>query len=546
MSFRERILLLRRAGALLLALCALVIMHMPTDSFAQRTDAPRDPQTQQGPRETPPAPAPPRSVSFPAPTERRLRNGLRVVVVERPGMPLVSARLMVMTGGEADSSELAGLADMTAELLTKGTRTRTAPQIAEAIEALGGSLSAGARWDASFAEVNVSSSQFEPALRILADVIRNPTFAAEEIERLRQQNLDELNIAMGQPRSLASMVAARVVFGDSPYGHNLSGTLESLARIRREDIARLHSTYYRPDNAVLVIGGNIRATQAFQFAERLFGDWPKPASALPTTGAQQTAQRTTPASRTSVTPPPAGNTAGQSSAANAATRQRVVVIDKPDAAQAAVFLVSSGIRRTDPDYYRAMVANSVLGGGYSARLNQEIRIKRGLSYGAGSRLDVRREVGPFVAQTQTKNESGAEVAGLLISELGRLASEPIPDTELTPRRAALIGNFARNLETTGGLVEYVSSLALYGVNFSEMNSYISSVQGITSNDVQRFAGARLSPGSAHIIIVGNAREFIEPLRRQFPNVEVIPVAELDLNSARLRRAAGTNAPRQEQ
>ncbi len=165
MSYHERVLL--RAGAVL-ALCALVMMLMPSHTFAQQPPAPRATPQQEGPRETPPPPAPPRSVTFPQPVERTLPNGLRVVVAERPGMPLVTARLLVMTGGEADTSELAGLADMTAELLTKGTQTHTAQQIAQAIEALGGSLGAGAQWDASYAQINVSSSQFYPSFSLLS------------------------------------------------------------------------------------------------------------------------------------------------------------------------------------------------------------------------------------------------------------------------------------------------------------------------------------------------------------------------------------------
>jgi zinc protease len=175
--------------------------------------------------------------------------------------------------------------------------------------------------------------------------------------------------------------------------------------------------------------------------------------------------------------------------------------------------------------------------GYSGRLNQEIRIKRGLSYGARSVLDVRRDVGPFTALTQTKNESGAEVASLIVGEIKRLSSEAVPDAELTPRKAVIIGNFGRALETNDDLVTQVANLALYGINLSEINSYVNNVQAITAADVQRFAGSRLVAGDASIIVVGKASEFLDALRKQFPDVEVIPVADLDLNGANLRRAA---------
>ena len=458
------------------------------------------------PQATPPPPASPRSAQFPKPVEKTLANGLRVIVVERHGTPLVAAQLLITNGAEVDPPELAGLSNMTADLLTKGTEKRNATQIAEAIEALGGSLDASARWDASRVGVNVISSKIGPALEILADVVRRPTFKDDEIERLRQQTLDDLTVELGQPGSIARYVAARVVFGEAPYGQPLAGTPQSIARINRKDVVTYHGRFYRPDNAILVLGGDLKAANAFKLAQQYFGDWAKPSTPLPVL----------PASKLPASASP-----------------RVVVIDKPDAGQAAVLLARTGIQRKDPDYYKGLVTNSMLSG-YSGRLNQEIRIKRGLSYGAGSTLDTRREVGPFLASAQTKNQSAAEVAALLLSEIDRLSSAAVPDVELTPRKAVVIGNFARNLETASGLVSQFASLALYGISFDEINRYITNVQSITASDVQRFAGAHLAANNASIIVVGNAKEFLPALRKQFPQVEVIPVAEMDLNTALLR------------
>lgn len=455
---------------------------------------------------TPPPPAAPRPATFPRPVEKTLANGLRVIVVERPGTPLVAAQLLIKNGAEVDPPELAGLSNMTADLLTKGTTKRSATDIAEAIEALGGSLDSSARWDASRVGINVISSKVGPALEIMADVVRHPTFKEDEIERLRQQTLDDLTVELGQPGSIARYVAARVVFGDTPYGQPLAGTPQSIARIDRKAVVTYHERFYRPDNAILVLGGDIKPAAAFKLVEQYFGDWAKPATAIP---ARQTSQL---AAKTGV---------------------RVIVVDKPDAGQAAVVLARTGIDRKDPDYYRGLVANSVLSG-YSGRLNQEIRIKRGLSYGAGSVLDTRRDVGPFSASAQTKNQSAAEVAGLLLSEIERLSSAAVPDPELTPRKAVVMGSFARNLETASGLVSQVASLALYGISFDEINRYIGNVQAVTAADVQKFAGAHLGASNANIIVVGNAKAFLPALKKQFPQVEVIPLAELDLNSSLLR------------
>ncbi|HYK21372.1 MAG TPA: pitrilysin family protein [Pyrinomonadaceae bacterium] len=484
---------LRLCVSIILFVCALSVVHAQT------------------PQATPPPPAQPRSVTFPKPVEQTLPNGLRVIVIERRDYPLVSAQLLIKNGGEVDPPELAGLADMTASLLTKGTQTRDATKIAQEIESLGGSLDSGARWDSSFATVGVMSSKIGPAMEILADVVRHPTFKSEEVERLRQQYLDNITLALGQPGAIARFVAARVVFGDSPYGHPISGTTESLTRITAADVVKMHSRFYRPDNAILVIGGDIGGKDGFGLANRYFGDWQKPTTPLPAISAATQSTESKPG--------------------------RVVVIDKPDAGQAAVYLARSGITRKDPDYFRGIVANSVLSG-YSGRLNQEIRIKRGLSYGAGSTLDTRRDVGPFVASAQTKNESGAAVADLLVGEIGRLASAPPTDAELTPRKAVLIGNFSRNLETANGLVAQIASLALYGLSLDEINSYINNVQAVTTADVQKFASTRLDAKTSYIIIVGNAKAFLPELQKKFPNVEVIPIGDLDLNTALLRKKQG--------
>ena len=464
----------------------------------------------QTPQATPPPPAPPRSGKFPTPVEQTLSNGLRVIVIERHESPLITAQLVIKNGSEVDPPELAGLADMTANLLTKGTQTRDATKIAQEIESLGGTLESGARWDASTATVSVMSSKIAQAMEILADVVRHPTFKSDEVERLRQQNLDSFTLALGDPGSVARFVAARVVFGDSPYGHPISGTAESLTRITAADITKLHGRYYRPDNAILVIGGDISAKDGLALATRYLGDWQKPTTPLPSVSA---------------------------ATENASMKTgRVVVIDKPDAGQAAVFLARTGITRKDPDYFRGIVSNSVLSG-YSGRLNQEIRIKRGLSYGAGSTLDTRRDVGPFVASAQTKNESGAIVADLLLGEIGRLSSAPPAEAELTPRKAVLIGNFSRNLETANGLVGQVGSLALYGMGLDEINRYINNVQSITTADIQKFAGARLDAKTSNIIIVGNAKAFLPELQKKYPSVEVIPIGDLDLNTALLKKKA---------
>src|SRR5205814_7761414 len=200
------------------------------------------------------------------------------------------------------------------------------------------------------------------------------------------------------------------------------------------DIVRIHELYYRPDNAILVIGGDLTPEDGFGLAEKYFGDWPKPAAALPQMGI--------------------------TTAASDAQNRRILVIDKPDAGQTVVLAARSAINRNSPDYFRGIVANAVLSG-YSGRLNWEIRVKRGLSYGAGSSLDTRRWAGSFSASAQTKNDSGAEVASLTMAERSKLATGELLDTELTPRKASLLGDSASTTETTGTAATKFAPLTRY-------------------------------------------------------------------------------------
>ena len=459
-------------------------------------------------RVAPPGVGPAVQVSIPTPAERTLANGLRVIVATDRDLPLATARLLVRSGAEVDPDPLSGLALMTAELATKGAGDRSAVQIAEAIERLGGSLGSGASWDGSSVTVNVLSPNLPAAGAILADVVRRPRFEAEELERLRQQAVDALAVSMKQPGSLAGMVIPTAVFAGRAYDHPASGTPASLKRITRTDVEALHRTWWRPDNATLILTGDVTPEAGFTLAQQLFGDWPRPA---------------TPLSPPPVTSTPVGD-----------PQPRVIVVDMPESGQAAVYLAKPGPRRSDPRYYTALVADSVLGGGYSARLNQEIRIRRGLSYGARSFVDTRRSAGLVGAVIQTKNESADEVVDVLLAELERLGDEAPSAAELGPRKAVLTGDFGRELETSGGLAGLLSGLALHGRPLSEINQYLAAVEAVGAEDVQRYADAALSPEGATIVVVGEADKFIEPLRHRFRDLRVIPLDRLNLDSPTLQ------------
>ncbi|HJQ41050.1 MAG TPA: pitrilysin family protein [Thermoanaerobaculia bacterium] len=457
-------------------------------------------------QQTPPPPGTPRETKVPQPVEKTLANGLRVIVVPKPGLPLVAARLMIKTGAAADPKGRDGLAQLTATVLTKGTKTRTAEEIARGVEALGATMTADAAWDFTAIDVSVMSANLAKSLEYVADVSRNATFKGDELDRERARILDSLQVTLEEPASVAAIVASRLVYGDAPYAHNLAGLPATLQKIGRSDLVTFHRAYYRPNNAVLVFAGDVTAEDAFALAQKLFGGWARGAAgfSLPASGGLKPAA------------------------------PRVVVIDMPEAGNTAVVIAGRGIRRSDPDFSKAIVANMVLGGGYSSRLNQEVRIKRGLSYGANSAFEPRADVGPFTATAQTKHESAPELAQLMRSELDRLATTDVPETELVPRKAAVIGGFAFSLETTAGIVNRMAALALYGQPLSEINQYVPKMQAVTPEEVRKFAGSHLASKDFSVILAGNAKEFLEPLQKQFSDVEVISIADLDLSSPTLR------------
>lgn len=462
--------------------------------------------------DTPPQPGAPRPLVIAAPVEQRLPNGLRVVLAERRGVQLVTAQLVVLSGSEVDPAGRAGLASMTAGLLTKGTRKHSATQLAQAAESLGGALESGAGWHHTEVAITVTVPQLDAALALVGEVVREPAFAQGELDRLRTQSLDELKVAYSQPGRLAALATQRLLFGTGAYGHPAGGTPASLAKIARADLVALHTAHFRPDNAVLVLAGDLDAATALQLARRHLGMW-----------------RATGAARSPI-----------ASGAKAGASLTAAVIDMPQAGQAAV-IVAARLPALGADRATAAVMNSVLGGGFSSRLNQEIRIRRGLSYSAGSGLDSRPGGGSLRAVVQTKNESAAEVVTLVQAELDRMAAMPVGEDELAARKATLIGDFSRSVETTAGLGAALQSLIVAGLPPGELGTRIQKLAAVSAADVQRYAAANLGAAGRRVVVAGVAAKFGEALKAASPGLVIVPAARLDLDIG-TGLSAPTNAP----
>jgi zinc protease len=453
-----------------------------------------------------PQPGPAPDVGTPEVVERQLANGLRVFVARREGLPLVSARLVVPAGTADDPDGRTGTASMLATLLTQGSTTRGAPEVAAEIERLGAVIGADAGRDASFVYANSPANVFPQTLALMAELVRTPALSAEELERARDQARDGLSVAMSQPGPIASAVASRLVYGDAPYGEPGAGTLDGLAALTREDVAGFHAQRFSPQGASLVFSGAIGVDEAVALAEQAFGDWAAPA---------------TPATRHA---DPAGETVAP----------RVVVVDLPGSGQAAVTIAGRALAVGDADYHPLELANAVLGGGYSARLNRLIRIERGLSYGAGSSLGARRDEGLVVASTQTRNDAAAEVVALMLGEFARIGAEATPDADIAPRVATLVGEFGSAMESVDGLGGTVAGVIAEERPLASLPGYPERVRAVTPAQIQAAGQRYLAPERLSIVVVGDSAQFIDALRAAHPQLELIAVDDLDLDAAALR------------
>jgi zinc protease len=486
----------------------------PTDPSLGRSYPPSTAAVNQlapeGERMAPPASEPAQPLKAPAFAERRLSNGMRVVIARSTDIPIASALLVFNGGTAADPATRPGVASMVSNHVDNGAGGMTAQQIAARVESLGAQIASSVNQDSSVAFVSAPTATIDEAGALLARVVREPAFAQEELERERRRALDGLRVSMRNPSFVAQRVGHRVMYGDAPYGSPPEGTPESLAALSRDDLVAYHRNWWRPDNATLVITGALDADSGFALAERMFGEWAAPAQPMPQTPASRAGQPLAP---------------------------RVVVVDNPEADQTFVAIATRGIARNDSDYYPLALANSALGGSSTARLFQEVRVRRALSYGSYSSLFAYRDEGLLVAIAQTRNNAAPEVVGVIMGEIRRMRDERFAADVLGKRRTLLIGEFGRQVETTNGLGNFLANLAVHGLPMSEYQRYIPSLQALTPEQVAASLAAEIDPAQTSLVIIGRAAEFLEALRAQHPAIEVIPIAELDFGSASLRRKA---------
>jgi len=457
-------------------------------------------------KQTPPPPKPAKEIHFPAFEEKTLGNGLRVVVIEQHETPSLSLQLLVPAGKVHTPPGKAGLADATAALIREGTATRSSQQIAQTIDSVGGELNTVATLESGFATVRATSDQLDLGLDLLSDVVLRPSFPAEELERWRSQTLSGLQIQQADPNYIADAAFERLVTGGHPYGQPAAGTPESVKGLTRDDLVAFHKRQYVPNGSILAIVGDVKAADAFARAERSFGGWPK------------------------------GETPGIPQVKQAEAKRQIVIVDKPDAVQTQIRVGEVGLAYRDPDHFAAEVYDAVVGSSSNSRLYEEVRRKRGLSYGAFSEFRMPSEPGWFVASTFTKTESTAEALGLVLEVLEGMGKTPVPAAELEARKTYLTGAFPLEIETPDGIAAKVLEAMKFGYGREYLESYRDKLGAVTADQLRDFAARRLHPDRLLIVLVGNAKTFAADVEKRFGKPEVIPAAELDLLQPGLRSA----------
>ena len=463
-------------------------------------------QVSSWPSENPPRPLNARPVSFPPYELRTLPNGMQVIIVMHHEQPEVTMRLIVRAGSAYDPQGKNGTASLVGSLLNQGTSTRSAFEIADAIDSIGGALGTGADSDVTSATVLVMKDSFGVGMDMLADVIRRPSFAPEEIERQRRQAIENLGVSLEAPDFIARTVLNRLVYGFHPYGLPDTGLPETIAKITRDDLREFHRRYFTPNNSILAIVGDITADEAMAAATRVFGDWERQAVQAP-----------------ALADPPRPT-------------RRIVVIDKPGSVQTSVRVGQLGIPRKTPDYMSMDQAVRILGGEGSNRLFRVLRSERGLTYSASADLNPMLLAGDITAETDTRTEASGEAVRVIVDEFTRLQRERIGDGELAGAQAYMTGSFPLSIETPGAIARQVVNAVFYELSLDELRTYRQRVNAVTPDDVLRVARTYIQPDRLSIVMVGDAARFKDQLGKAgLGNYELISLGDLDLTAANLKK-----------
>jgi zinc protease len=449
-------------------------------------------------RSHPPALGPAPALQLPQIQKRQLATGLPVWLVELHEVPVVQVNLVVLGGSSNETAKRFGAASLTAAMLDRGAGSRSALELADAIDYLGADLSASSGFDSSVVRLHVPVARLADALPLMSDVALRPTFPKDELERLRQERLTSLLQARDNPATIAPATFARVLYGpEHRYGVPMFGTAETIKAFTVDDLKAFYSALFRPDNAAIIVVGDISPDQTLRLLESNFGAWKPPASAKPT------------ASLPAVNEPAA---------------RQVYLVDKPGAPQSQIRIGWIGVPRSTPDYFPLQVMNTVLGGSFSSRLNMNLREKHGYTYGATSLFEMRAAAGPFTAAAGVQTDKTAEALTEFFNELNGIL-KTIPAEELTRAKNYIALRYPGGFETTGDISRRLEDAMIYHLPDDYFSTYVQKIQAVTAADMQRVAQKYIQPGRFVVVVVGDAK-VIEP---KIQSLNLGPIKKLNVD-----------------
>ena len=449
-------------------------------------------------RSRPPELGPPPSFDLPEIRHLSLSNGLPVLVLEKHQVPIVQIDLTILAGSAVEPAERPGIAGMTAAMLDEGAAGQTALELADEIDVLGADLSTGAGEHTASVSLHVPVARLEPALSLMADVALRPDFPAAELDRQRVDRLTEILQWRDEPAAIAGLEFDRTLYGaDHPYGVPNVGTAASLASMAVEDLRAFHDRRYRPGAATLVVVGDVTPDAVLPLLERAFGGWEGSAPSAP----------------------------GEPPVEQVAER-RLILVDKPGAEQSEIRVGRIGAPRLTDDYFPLVVMNTILGGSFTSRLNQNLREDKGYSYGAYSGFAFRPWRGPFLAAAAVQTEVTAEALTEVVREL-RGILERVPEDELDRARNYVALGFPSTFQTVAGTAGALGELVLYDLPDDYYDRYVERVLGVTAEDVQRVAVEYLDPERVAIVVVGDLEKIEAPVRAlELGAVETLSVEDV--------------------
>ncbi|HKO61084.1 MAG TPA: pitrilysin family protein [Pyrinomonadaceae bacterium] len=431
---------------------------------------------------SPPPPLPQRSITLPTSFETTMANGLLVVVVEDPRLPLVSYRLAIRTGDSHEPRELPGLLDMLTGLLTEGTESRTSREIADQVARLGATLQAGASSDYTTVAASSLTMFSEDILQLMADVVLHPVFPENEVQLAKQNTKESLKQQRAQPAFLASEMVAKIMYGDHPYSVT-APTPESIDATTRQHLIDFHKSKFIANNAVMVVVGDVQRDSVVQQVEKFFGAWSQ--------GTVEPDNFPSPPIRSS---------------------RSAYVVDRPGSAQANIIIANHGITRTSPDYFPLLVMHTILGANASSRLFMNLREDKGYTYGAYSSLDARRTAGTFRATAEVRTPVTGDSLKEFFYELERIRTDAVSEKEIADAKSYLTGVFPIRLETQEGVIDQLVQIKMFGLANDYLELYRSRVQAVTIEQIQEVANKYVQPDKAALVIVGDGKQLTDQIK----------------------------------